>query len=153
VQYTEGQVGRVFVLRLEHGERMPEVLEQFAREHSISAGVAVMVGGADDKSRFVVGPEDGTRLPPVPVVTALVGAHEAAAVGTLFPDETGAPVLHMHAAFGRGDEARSGCVRAGIVAWHILEVVLIEIVGAQATRMLDEATGFALLSCGEKRRT
>lgn len=147
MQYTEGHVGRAFVLRLEHGERMPDVLEQFALDHSVSAGVAFMVGGADDKSRFVVGPEDGSSLPPVPMVNALVGAHEAAAVGTLFPDETGKPVLHMHAAFGRGDDTRSGCIRAGIVTWHILEVVLIELQGLDAVRLPDEATGFKLLNC------
>jgi len=147
VQYSEGRVGRAFVIRLEHGERMPDVLEQFAREHGVTAGVAMMVGGADDKSRFVVGPEDGCAQPVVPMVNALVGAHEAAAVGTLFPDETGNPVLHMHAVFGRGDDAKSGCVRAGIVTWQILEIVLLELVGVSAARLPDEATGFRLLRC------
>lgn len=147
MQYSQGVVARVFALRLEHGEPMPQTVEQFCLEQGVSAGMAVMVGGAEDAGRFVVGPHDGKALPPIPVVTALAGVHELAAVGTIFPDAAGKPVLHMHAAFGRGEEARAGCIRAGIVAWHILEVILIEITGLEATRMPDEATGFALLHC------
>ncbi|MBM3499286.1 MAG: DNA-binding protein [Armatimonadetes bacterium] len=147
MQYSEGNVGRVFAIRLEHGEPMPESLERLAAEQGVQCGLAIMVGGADEGSRFVVGPEDGTTLPPVPMVNALAGVHEVAAVGTLFPDETGAPVLHMHAAFGRGDETLSGCIREGIVAWHVLEIVLLEITGLAATRLRDPATGFGLLQC------
>ena len=125
MQYSEGTVGRIFAIRLEHGDPMPASLEQLAAAKGVRAGLAIMVGGADDGSRFVVGPEDGETLPPVPMVSALRGVHEAAAVGTLFPDETGKPVLHMHSTFGRGDAALSGCIREGIVTWHILEVILL----------------------------
>ena len=147
MQYSEGQVGRVFVVRLEHGEPMPESLERLAAERGVQYGLAIMVGGADEGSRFVVGPEDGTTLPPIPTVNALKGVHEVAAVGTLFPDETGRPALHMHAAFGRGDETRSGCIREGIVTWQVLEITLVEIVGLSAVRLPDEQTGFRLLQC------
>jgi uncharacterized protein len=152
MQYSEGSLGRVFAIRLEHGEPMPGALEDFATQHNVQAGLAIMVGGVQDASRFVVGPEEGAAMPPVPMVTALIGVHETAAVGTLFPDESGAPVLHMHAAFGRGEETRAGCIRAGIVAWHILEIVLIEVTGLEATRVHDAATGFGLLQCGQEQR-
>ncbi|NSW58695.1 MAG: DNA-binding protein [Armatimonadetes bacterium] len=145
MQYAEGRVGRVFALRLEHGERMPEALEAFLADHGITRGIAVMVGGADDSSRFVVGPRDGEKLPPEPMVALLRGVHEAAAVGTIFPNESGEPKLHMHAAFGRGEETRSGCIRAGIVAWHILEIVVLEITGMSGVRVMDPTTGFGLL--------
>jgi predicted DNA-binding protein with PD1-like motif len=148
MQYSEGRIGRVFAIRLEHGERMPEVLEAFAAERGVESGVAIMVGGADEGSRFVVGPEDGHTMPPVPMVNALSGVHEAAAVGTLFPNEEGQPVLHMHAAFGRGDRTQTGCIREGIVTWQVLEIVLIETVGLEAVRRLDARTGFGLLQCG-----
>jgi predicted DNA-binding protein with PD1-like motif len=147
MQYSEGRVGRVFAIRLEHGEPMPESLERFAREKGVRCGLAVMVGGADEGSRFVVGPEDGEAMPPVPMVSALCGVHEVAAVGTLFPDETGTPLLHMHAAFGRGDQTLSGCIREGIVTWQVLEIILVEVVGVNAERVLDEKTGFWLLQC------
>jgi len=151
MQYSEGRIGRVFALRLEHGDKMPDVLEKFAAKKKIQSGMATMVGGADDGSRFVVGPEDGKKLPPVPMISALKGVHEVAAVGAIFPDEKGRPQLHMHAAFGRGGETKSGCIRAGIVTWHVLEIVLIEIVGLDAARLPDANTGFHLLQCGKTK--
>ncbi|MFP3903730.1 MAG: PPC domain-containing DNA-binding protein [Armatimonadota bacterium] len=148
MQYSEGQIGRVFAIRLEHGDPLPASLQDFAAEKGIRAGIAIMVGGADDGSRLVVGPEDGAKLPVDPMVMALSGVHEASAVGTIFPDEQGTPVLHMHAACGRGHNTVTGCIREGIVTWHVLEVVLIEITGVNAARLEDEETGFTLLECG-----
>lgn len=53
--------------------------------------------------------------------------------------------LHMHIAGGRNDSAVAGCVRSGVRAWHVLEIVLWEITDTTATRQLDQATGFELL--------
>ena len=147
MQCTEGAVGRVFAIRLEHGEPMPESLERLAQEKGVRCGLAIMVGGAEGGSRLVVGPQDGEATPVVPMVGVLSGVHEVAAVGTLFPDEAGRPVLHMHAAFGRGDRTLSGCIREGIVTWQVLEIILLELVGLNASRVPDEATGFSLLQC------
>ena len=155
MQYSEGKIGRVFAIRLEHGEPMPGTLEKLAAEKGIGSGLAIMVGGADDGSKLVVGPEDGSVLPVTPMLTALCGVHEVAAVGTLFPDEQGNPVLHMHAACGRqGAESAiphtiTGCIREGIVTWQILEIILIEISGLDAARLMDPETGFELLRCGK----
>lgn len=145
MQYAEGTLGRVFALRLEHGDPMPQTLEEFAREQGVTSGLAIMVGGADDGSRLVVGPEDGQALPAVPMVTTLAGVHEIACVGTLFPDETGQPVLHMHAACGRETHTTTGCIRAGIKTWHILEIILLELNGLDLARLPDALTGFRLL--------
>lgn len=145
MQYSQGGIGRAFSIRLEHGEPMPETLERFLAEKEVTCGVAIMVGGAEHGSKFVVGPEDGEQMPPRPMVNTLQGVHEAAAVGTVFPDESGKPVLHMHAAFGREDQTRSGCIRAGISTWQILEIVVLELTGVEMVRLPDAATGFHLL--------
>ena len=147
MQYSEGQLGRIFALRLEDGEPMPQTLEDFLAGQGITHGLAFMVGGADDGSKLVVGPEEGRTLPVNPMVTALIGVHEILGVGTIFPDETGRPVLHMHGACGRRESTITGCIRAGIQAWHILEIVVIEITGLQAARLPDAQTGFHLLQC------
>jgi predicted DNA-binding protein with PD1-like motif len=147
MQYSEGNLGRIFALRLEDGEPMPQTLESFLAERGITHGLAFMVGGADDGSKLVVGPEEGRALPVHPMVAALVGVHEILGVGTIFPDETGRPVLHMHGACGRKDSTITGCIRAGIMAWHILEIVVLEITGLQAARLPDAQTGFHLLQC------
>jgi predicted DNA-binding protein with PD1-like motif len=144
MQYGEGRLGRIFVLRLEEGERLNDTLEAFAREQGISRGLAVFLGGAGDQSRMVVGPE-ANRPEIVPLLFSLSGAQEVLAVGTLFPDEEGAPVLHMHAAAGREGKAHVGCTRAGVNVWLVGEVVLLEILGDAGVRRQDPATGFQLL--------
>ncbi len=149
MKVAEGTLGRVFVLRLEHGERLPDCIEAFALERGVSRAFCALVGGVD-KGTIVTGPLAGpdgkTVMPPVPVLTALIGTQEVAAVGTLFPDAEGRPRLHMHGAFGQGEEARVGCIRPGIDVWTIGEFLIIELLGLGMTRRRDPATGFELLT-------
>ncbi len=145
MKYTQAKSGRVFVIRLHQGDIVHECIEQVARQENVHAGTVCLVGGADTGSKLVVGPEDGSARPVVPMTTQLDGAHEVAGVGTLFPNEDGEPVLHMHLAAGRGRETITGCVRAGVVCWTVLEAVLQEITDTTATRVTDPDTGFELL--------
>lgn len=146
MKYSQGAVGRVFVLRLEDGDFLNDTLEAFAREHDVERGLAFYLGGSADGSRVVVGPDAAREDAVIPLVHVLAGAQEAFAVGTLFPNEAGEPVLHMHAASGREGAATVGCTRAGLQTWLVGEVVLLEIVGTEARRVLDAATGFQLLA-------
>ena len=86
MKYSQAQPGRIFVIRLENGDIVHEVIESFAREHAIGAATLVILGGADKGSRLVVGPEDGQSKPVIPMGLMLENVHEAAGVGTLFPD-------------------------------------------------------------------
>ena len=145
MQYSEGRLGRVFILRLEEGERLNETIEKFAREQQLSHGLAFFLGGAADGSKVVVGPE-ANRDKIIPMLHALKGEQEVLALGTIIPNEAGEPVLHMHGAAGREGRATVGCTRAGVNVWLIGEVVLLEILGAAAAkRQKDPATGFQLL--------
>ena len=141
---AQGRIGRVFTLRLEDGDRVPEAIEEFAAEQGVLRGVCFLIGGIAS-GRVVLGPESPDASPVVPVVHALEGVHEVAAVGTLFPDGEGRPRLHMHAALGREGETRTGCVRLGVDVWKLGEVVLLEIEGAAMVRRVDPSTGFAVL--------
>lgn len=145
MKFSTARSGRIFVIRLEHGEVLHEALEEFAREHGVSCGALIAVGGADRGSRLVVGPEDGAARPVTPLELVLDNVHELAGTGTLFPDGAGNPVLHMHVACGRRADAVAGCVRRGVRVWQVLEVVLFELVGTDARRKPDPATGFELL--------
>lgn len=142
---AQGSLGRVFVLRLEDGDRIPEAIEAFARDNDLASALVAAIGGLSN-GRVVTGPRDGRSFPPESMLTAVSDVHEAAAVGTIVRDESGVPRLHMHAALGRDEAAVVGCVRPGLDVWTILEVVLIEIVGLPMTRRKDAQTGFALLS-------
>lgn len=145
MQYSEGVIGRIFGLRLETGDRVPDAVEDFAREHEVRHAMVMFVGGAGADSRLVVGPEENRGDDIVPLVHRLGAIHEVAAVGTLFPDENGHPELHMHAAAGREGSAAVGCTRAGLDVWLTGEVILLEICGIGGVRKKDAKTGFKML--------
>jgi predicted DNA-binding protein with PD1-like motif len=150
MKYSEASLGRIFVLRLEDGEIVHEAIEQFARDHAVRAAALIILGGADDGSKLVVGPEFDRIYPINPMERVLQGAHEAAGVGTLYPDEKGNPLLHMHMACGREDFAKTGCIRRGVKVWQILEAVLIELNGTSCFRRFEEQIGFRLLHLPEE---
>jgi predicted DNA-binding protein with PD1-like motif len=135
----------VFILRLEDGEILHEVIEQFARDHSIRAAALIAVGGLDRQSCLIAGPKDGRAQTIEPQQITLEAVHEAAGTGTLFPDDDGEPVIHMHMAAGRGHRAVTGCIRSGVKVWHVLEVIIFELLNDTAARRPDPVLGFKLL--------
>jgi predicted DNA-binding protein with PD1-like motif len=145
MKYSQAKQGRIFVIRLEDGDIIHEEIERFAREKSIRAGALIILGGADEGSKLVVGPEHGRKNPIVPMEYILDNVNETAGAGTIFPDEKGNPALHMHIACGRESSTVTGCIRKGVKAWHVLEVILFELVDTTASRALDSVTGFELL--------
>ena len=140
----EGQLGRVFVIRLEDGDVVPESIERFAEENGISVAHVILVGGIGG-GEVVVGPRRSDERPPEPMLLPVDGAHEVAGVGVLAPGEDGKPVLHIHAALGRSGKTTTGCLRPGVTTWLVGEAILYEILGAKMARFRDEESGFALL--------
>lgn len=145
MKYVGVGLGRALVIRLEDGDVVHECIEEAARREGIARAAVILLGGADIGSHVVVGPEDGRAPEIVPMERILDGVHEVAGAGTIFPDETGKPVLHLHAAFGRGDRVVAGCIRRGVKTWVIGEAVVIELTGTDAVRRVDPQTGFELL--------
>ncbi len=145
MRWSEAHRGRVFVIRLEHGDIVHESIERFAREQGIAVARVSILGGADCGSKLVVGPRRGEAVPPEPMETSLEEVHEMTGVGTLAPSESGQPVLHMHIACGRERSTVTGCVRAGVRVWHVAELVVEELTGSSAVRKKNATTGFALL--------
>ncbi len=145
LNYTEASLARIFILRLHHDETLHKVIEEFAEQKQVKSALCFFLGGAQDKSKVVVGPKNGDAMPPEPMITLLRGVHEACGVGTIFTDEEGKPKLHMHASFGRNDNAITGCVRMGVDVWQIGEVVILELAGGSAKRVKNKETGFEFL--------
>jgi len=114
----------------------------------VASALCFFLGGADDESRVVVGPKDGKACTIDPMVTLLKGAHEAVGVGTIFTNEQGTPKLHMHASFGRNEQAITGCVRKGVNVWLIGEVVILELTDSSARRAKNKDTSFEVLELG-----
>jgi predicted DNA-binding protein with PD1-like motif len=146
MRYSEAKQGRIFVIRLEDGDIIHEELERFAREQSIRAAALIIIGGADEGSRLVTGPEQGRTETITPMEHILDNVYEIAGTGTIFPDEEGNPILHCHIACGRVASTITGCVRKGVKVWHIMEVILFELIDTEAVRAFDPNTGFKLLN-------
>ena len=89
MKYSEAKQGRVFIIRLEDGDIIHESIEKFAREKKIRSAALIILGGADDGSKLVVGPKEGRASPVVPMDLILQGAHEVTGTGTIFPNEKG----------------------------------------------------------------
>jgi len=141
---TQCTLGRVFVIRLEDGDVVPDCIEAFAAAKGVTHGQVVLVGGVG-AGEVVVGPRDSAAMPPDPMRLPIDGAHEVAAVGVLAPDEAGTPILHIHGALGRSGQTLTGCLRGGARTWLVAEAVLYEFQDARATRRPDADSGFALL--------
>ncbi len=145
MDFTEAKLGRIFILRLHQNEVLHEVIEKLASQKNVSSALCFFLGGAEDKSKVVVGPKEGKGCTIDPMVILLKGVHEAAGVGTIFVNEEGKPKLHMHASFGRNDTAVTGCVRMGIDIWLIGEVVILELTGSSARRAKNKESSFEVL--------
>ncbi|HUV52927.1 MAG TPA: PPC domain-containing DNA-binding protein [Dehalococcoidia bacterium] len=147
---SEGKLGRVFVIRLEDGDKLPDCIEKFAEEKGVSVGHVILVGGIGE-GQIVVGPRYSNKMPPEPMLLPLDGAHEVAGVGVLAPDENGKPVLHIHAALGRSGQTMTGCLRPGVKTWLVAEAILYEILGAKVKRVKDKKSGFTLLEPKQRK--
>lgn len=145
MKYSEASPGRIFVIRLEDGDIVHVAIEKFARDHDIRAAALIILGGADRSSTLVVGPASGRSTPIIPMEHVLKNVHEVSGTGTLFPDDEGNPVVHMHMACGRQTNTVTGCIRTGVKVWHIMEIILFELLDTTGRRSVDPETGFKLL--------
>ncbi len=145
MKYSEGKIGRVFVIRLEDDDELPGCIEKFAVQHKISVGQAILVGGIGS-GEIVSGPRKNKELPIDPMLIPVDGVHEVVGVGVLAPDRKGKPSLHIHAALGRAGKTTTGCLRMGVKTWLVGEVILYEILGADVARLPDKDSGFELLT-------
>lgn len=141
---SEGKIGRVFVVRLEDGDIVPDCLERFATEKSIKAGHVVLIGGIGE-GEVVAGPRKSDEMPPDPLHLPIDGAHEVVGLGIIATDKDGQPVLHIHASLGRAGKTLTGCLRPGVTTWLVGEAIIYEITGTTAQRLPDKESGFDLM--------
>ncbi len=149
MDYGIGKVGRVVVARGFDGENLYEQIESIAAKEGIASATVLLVGGLRS-AKVVVGPKDPNG-PIEPQFVEFDDAREIAGVGTIFSDDQG-PKLHLHAAIGRGGESLVGCPRGGAHIFAVMEMVMIEIEGIDASRQLDPSLGIKLLTLGAGAR-
>jgi len=146
MQYTEGQIGRIFVVRIDDGEDMLVTLRQFVQDKDVEAGSVIFLGALRE-GKMATGPEEPV-IPPVPHFVFFEGGWEVFGVGTIYPGE-GGPDLHVHSSVGRAGHALTGCLRETAVTYLIVEAVIYEITGLSARREFDPKTQVTLPVLGD----
>ena len=94
MQYTEGKPGRVFIVRVDHGEDLIATLMQFIKDHQVHSGY-IRFMGALESGQVVTGPEV-LCLPPDPHFESFSGGWEVIGMATITPDITGPTSISMH---------------------------------------------------------
>jgi hypothetical protein len=142
MQYAEGRVGRVFVVRFDEGEDLLAALRRFLAEQQVKSGY-LMVLGALREGRLVTGPEEAV-IPPVPHWENIADGWEVLGIATFYPDDRGEPALHLHASAGRGRDSLTGCLREVARVYLVVEAVVVEVEGISFRRRYDPSTGLQL---------
>jgi len=148
MQYSEGSLGRIFVIRIDDGEDFIESITSFALEKNVHSGLVIFLG-ALRKGMLVTGPKDPI-IPPTPHYETFKDAWETLGMATIYPGEKDEPTIHIHASAGKGQKVLTGCLRDKAETYLIIEAILIEFYGLGAKRVLDETMGLQLLSLDKR---
>jgi len=140
MEYAKGSIGRVFTVRMEHGDDILHELEGLAKKENIDYAMFVLLG-AIKEADLVVGPKEN-MVPPDPQWDKLRDVNEVIGVGNIFL-ENGSPKIHLHLAAGRGDESRLVSLSNASSVFMVVEIFIMEIDGINASRQFDESKGFA----------
>lgn len=142
MEYTQGKIGRVFLLKFANNDILIDELSSFARKKRLKAAVLYFLG-AFSKGDLVTGPKKPV-IPPQPNRVPFKDGWEVMGIGTVFTNSKG-PQIHIHSAMGKKKKALIGCVRGNSKVFLVLEAVVLELTGVKATKDIDHRTGLNLL--------
>ncbi|MFN3466399.1 MAG: PPC domain-containing DNA-binding protein [Candidatus Brocadiales bacterium] len=145
MEYTQCRLGRVFVVRFDHGEDFLKELTGLIKKEDIRAGIIHFLG-ALERAEVVVGPEKPV-VPPTPMWRSFQDGREVVGLGTIFWKDN-EPKVHIHSTIGREEKLSLGCIRKEAKIYLTIEATILELEGAKAKRQLDEKTKLDLLELG-----
>ena len=93
---------------------------------------------------MVCGPKEPV-LPPEPVWEGFTDGREVLGVGSVFRKEDGEPAIHLHGAVGKSGATLTGCIRKDDKVFLVVEAMLLEITGINASKAADPKTGISML--------
>lgn len=135
MQYQQGSLGRTFLIKIEHGEPLLDKMQEFLEKERVNQAVFWMIGALE--TGFFVGGPRNCDIPPEPMGLYFNDGREILAFGTVYPDESLAPSMHIHGAFGREKEVLAGCLRDRASVYLVVEVFLVELTGFDVKRIHD----------------
>ncbi len=139
MDYRKGSIGRIFAVRIEHGEDVLAELSGLAVKEDIKSAFLIMLG-AMGNADLVIGPKDKVT-PPEVVWSKFNDAREIMGAGNIFW-ENGSPKIHLHGAAGNRSGMTMGCIRKQAEAFMVVEVFIMEM-DIEAERRYDEKIGFS----------
>ena len=140
MDYTQGNMGRVFVARIDHGEDLLSELEDLAVNEDIKSAFFFMLG-ATGGAHVVTGPKHKS-LPPEVTSRRFEDAKELLGLGDIFWEDD-KPKIHLHASACSGSEIIMGCFREFTEVFMVMEIVIFEVEGIKAERIRDKDIGFS----------
>ena len=139
MDYRKGSIGRIFVVKIDHGEDLLKELNWLAVREDIRSAFFMILGAAG-KAQLVTGPKEKI-VPPLTVWSAFDDVREIVGAGNIFL-ENGVPKIHLHAVAGSSRGLTMGCIRNEVEAFMVLEVFIIE-TDIKAERVVNEKMGFS----------
>ncbi|MGB2599427.1 MAG: DUF296 domain-containing protein [Candidatus Omnitrophota bacterium] len=143
MEYSRGSIGRIFLVKFEHGDNLLEEIKKLINKENISAATVSFIGALSGGD-IVTGPKE-TKLPPEPNFMTFKDGREVIGFGTIIKKD-GEPSVHVHSSLGRGEDVLTGCLRNNVEVFVTIEAVITELNDVNATRKEDEKTGINLLA-------
>lgn len=142
MRYTQGTVGRIFVMKFDDGDIVVDEITKIARKERIKAAALICIG-ALRRGHLVTGPKKPV-IPPDPNWVRFRDGWEVMGIGTIFANARG-PQIHLHASMGKKRAVLTGCVRKESRVFLVIEAIVFELKGVKAAKDLDPKTGLNLL--------
>jgi uncharacterized protein len=146
MEYAKGKIGRIFAVRIDHGDDLILELIKLSELEHIESAVFTLLGALKE-GKLVTGPKESMR-PPDPIWSGFYDTHEILGVGNIFQEE-GKPKIHLHVGTGRGDSVKLGCLRGESEVFMVVEAFVFELEGFSARRVMDKKQGFSPVSFGK----
>lgn len=146
MEYAKGKIGRVFTVRIDHGDDLVLELIKLSELEQIEAAVFTLLGALKE-GKLVTGPKESVR-PPDPIWSGFDDTHEILGVGNIFLED-GKPKVHLHLGAGRGDSVELGCLRGESKIFMVVEAFVFELEGFSARRVMDKEQGFSPVCFGK----
>lgn len=141
MDYRKGSIGRVFAVRIDHGDDVIAELSGLALKEGIRSAFFIMLG-AMGEAELVTGPKE-KAVPPTTVWSKFDDAREIIGAGNIFW-ENDAPKIHLHGAAGSSRGMVMGCFRKKAQAFMVVEVFIVEM-DIAAERVFDEKMGASMI--------
>ena len=143
MEYKTGSIERVLMIRFDDGDDVLEGLKSIVKKEKIQSCWFQILGGIRH-TKAVTGPEKPV-MPPTPVWCEVDGAREALGTGSIHFDGD-EPRIHLHAVLVHHGETMTACIREHTKVYLILEVMLLELKGLNASRPWFDKGGFNQLT-------